>query len=154
AARPCAARRNASTASPDHGASISASFATHRAGPLHQHTKLRACYKRILPVQARMRQVLKLHPDTLSSAATQIEVEAARPRAGSLVLSYFVTGEIRELRMPPVTTSARTDGLWQHTCFEAFVGTSLDASYYEFNFAPSTQWAAYRFSSYRRRMRV
>ena len=101
-----------------------------------------------------MRQVLKLHPDTLSSAATQIEVEAARSRAGSLVLCYFVTGEIHGLRMPPVTASARADELWQHTCFEAFVGTSPDAGYYEFNFAPSTQWAAYRFSSYRRGMRA
>ena len=31
--------------------------------------------------------------------------------------------------------------------------TSPGAGYYEFNFAPSTQWAAYRFSSYRSEMR-
>jgi hypothetical protein len=45
--------------------------------------------------------------------------------------------------------ATRADELWRHTCFEAFVGTSSGATYYEFNFAPSTQWAAYRFSSYR-----
>jgi hypothetical protein len=28
------------------------------------------------------------------------------------------------------------------------------AAYYEFNFAPSTQWAPYRFSSYRSRIRA
>ena len=31
---------------------------------------------------------------------------------------------------------------------------SSGAEYYEFNFAPSTQWAAYRFSSYRSGMSV
>src|SRR5437867_1054544 len=101
-----------------------------------------------------MRQALKLHPDSLCSAATQVEVEVARPRASSLLLCYFVTGKISDLRMPPVTAAARADELWQHTCFEAFVRTSPDPGYYEFNFAPSTQWAAYRFSSYRSGMRV
>ena len=71
-----------------------------------------------------MRQALKLHPDSLCSAVTHIEVDVARPRAGSLVLSYFVTGKIGDLRMPPVVAAARTDELWQHTCFEAFVGSS------------------------------
>jgi hypothetical protein len=44
--------------------------------------------------------------------------------------------------------------LWRHTCFEAFVRTSPGEAYYEFNFAPSTQWAAYHFSGYRSGMRV
>lgn len=103
---------------------------------------------------AGMRLALRLHPDSLCFAATHIEVDVARPRASSLVLYYFVTGKISDLRIPPVMTAARTDELWQHTCFEAFVDTSPGAAYYEFNFAPSTQWAAYRFSSYRNGMRV
>ena len=101
-----------------------------------------------------MRQALRLHPDSLCFAATRIEVDVVRSHAGSLLLSYFVTGKIGDLRIPPVVTAARTDELWRHTCFEAFVGSSADAAYYEFNFAPSTQWAAYRFSSYRSGMRV
>jgi hypothetical protein len=101
-----------------------------------------------------MRQALKLHPDSPCGAATHIEVDVARPHAGSLVLSYFVTGKICDLRLPPVVTAARAEELWQHTCFEAFVGTSANAAYYEFNFAPSTQWAAYRFSGYRNGMCV
>jgi hypothetical protein len=103
---------------------------------------------------AGMRQALRLHPDSLCFAATRIEVDVVRSHAGSLLLSYFVTGKIGDLRIPPVVTAARTDELWRHTCFEAFVGSSADAAYYEFNFAPSTQWAAYRFSSYRNGMRV
>ena len=101
-----------------------------------------------------MRQALKLHPDSLCSAVTHIEVDVTRPQAGSLLLRYVVIGKLGDLRMPPVVTAARSDELWRHTCFEAFVGTSADAAYYEFNFAPSTEWAAYRFDSYRSGMRV
>ena len=101
-----------------------------------------------------MRQALRLHPDSLCSAVTRIEVDVARPRVGSLLLFYVVIGKIDDLRMPPEVTAARTDELWRHTCFEAFVGSSGDAAYYEFNCAPSTQWAAYRFDSYRSGMRV
>jgi hypothetical protein len=96
-----------------------------------------------------MRQALRLHPNSLCSAATQVEVGIACPRLGSLVLCYVVTGKIGELRLPPVTLAARADELWRHSCFEAFVRTSSGPAYYEFNFAPSTQWAAYRFDSYR-----
>jgi hypothetical protein len=101
-----------------------------------------------------MRHALRLHPDSLCLAATHIEVEVARPRASSLALSFVVTDTISDVRMPPVMASARSDELWRHTCFEAFVRASPGAAYYEFNFAPSTQWAGYRFSSYRSGMRV
>ena len=101
-----------------------------------------------------MRQALTLHPGSHCMAATRIEVEIVRPRPGNLVLHYLVTGTIGDLRMPPVTAPARAHELWQHTCFEAFVRASPGGAYYEFNFAPSTQWAAYRFGAYRREMSV
>ena len=101
-----------------------------------------------------MRQALRLHLDSRCTAAAQIEVEAARPRPGTLVLRYFVTGKMSDLRLPPVTAAARSEGLWRHTCFEAFLRAGPGAAYTEFNFAPSTQWAAYRFDDYRSGMRV
>jgi hypothetical protein len=101
-----------------------------------------------------MRQTLRLHADSSCFSVTHIEVEVARPRARNLVFAYAVTGRISHLAMPPPTVAARTDQLWRRTCFEAFVGSSADLAYYEFNFAPSTQWAAYRFDSYRTGMRV
>jgi|HubBroStandDraft_6_1064221.scaffolds.fasta_scaffold07281_4 hypothetical protein len=101
-----------------------------------------------------MRRALKLHPDSLCFAPTHIEVHVARPRAGSLVLYYFVTAKISDLRIPSVIPGGHADELWRHTCFEAFICGSRGDGYYEFNFAPSTQWAAYRFSSYRSGMRV
>jgi hypothetical protein len=101
-----------------------------------------------------MRQVLRRHPESLCVAAARIEVDVARPSAGSLVLTYVVHGNISALRLPPAAAPARTDELWQHTCFEAFVGTAADAAYYELNFAPSTRWAAYRFDGHRSGMRA
>jgi hypothetical protein len=99
-----------------------------------------------------MRQALRLHPDSRCLAATRIDVEVARPHPSNLLLHYFVTGKINDLRMPRRTASARTDELWQHTCFEAFVRAPPGTAYYEFNFAPSMQWAAYRFGAYRDKM--
>jgi hypothetical protein len=84
----------------------------------------------------------------------RIEAEVARPRPGMLAFSYFVSGTMSDLCMPPLAAAVRADELWRHTCFEAFVRPAPGAAYYEFNFAPSTQWAAYRFDSYRRGMRV
>lgn len=85
---------------------------------------------------------------------TRIEVDVAHPHAGRMLLSYVVTGKTSEICLSPVTAAARGDELWRHTCFEAFVRASSGAAYYEFNFAPSTQWAAYRFSGYRSGMCV
>lgn len=98
--------------------------------------------------------MLKLHTESRSFTVTQVEVDVARPRADRLLLSYILTGNVRDVRMPPVTAPMRSDELWRHTCFEAFVRASVGSVYYEFNFAPSMQWAAYRFSSYRREMSV
>jgi hypothetical protein len=100
-----------------------------------------------------MRLPLRLHPDSLSVAATHIDVDVARSHAGSLVLYYFVTGKIEGLRLPPLAPPVRAKELWQRTCFEAFVRCEASDIYYEFNFAPSTQWAAYQFDGYRRGMR-
>lgn len=100
------------------------------------------------------RHGLKLHPDSRCRAASHIDVLITRPRLGNLVLHYFVTGKTADLRLPPATAPTRGDGLWQHTCFEVFVRAWPSAAYYEFNFAPSLQWAAYRFSGYRSGMRV
>jgi hypothetical protein len=100
---------------------------------------------------AGMRQALKLHPDSRCDALTRIEVEIARLRSSNLQLRYFLFGKIGDLQVPPETQSARTDELWRHTCLEAFVRLK-GAAYCEFNFAPSTQWAAYRFSNYREEM--
>jgi len=95
------------------------------------------------------RRTLRVHPDTICAAVSQIEVDVARLRPGRLTFTYVITGKIDAIAIPPLADAARTDDLWQHTCFETFLRNAAGEGYYEFNFAPSTQWAAYRFSGYR-----
>jgi len=66
-----------------------------------------------------------------------------------LHLQYEVTGELSALNIPAMQTPCVVDGLWQQTCFEAFIAVNGEERYYEFNFSPSSAWAAYAFSSYR-----
>ena len=100
-----------------------------------------------------MQHILKIHPDARCDAVTHIEVNVVR-HAGNLALHYLVSGTINDLRLPAVTAPSRTDELWKHTCLEAFVRAVPGSSYFEFNFSPSTEWAAYRFSDYRTGMTV
>ncbi|MEX0644839.1 MAG: DOMON-like domain-containing protein [Parvularculaceae bacterium] len=96
-----------------------------------------------------MLKALAIHPDMHCDAATRIEVGALRAGPSALSLRYVVIGAIDDLILPEARRSARTDELWRRTCFEAFMRAAPDAAYAEFNFAPSTEWAAYRFSGYR-----
>jgi hypothetical protein len=90
------------------------------------------------------------HLDTSSSALSEILVEVARTELGDFALHYRAEGDINRLRIPaPVPYSSRQEMLWEKTCFEAFVRIEGRAGYAEFNFAPSTGWAAYEFSDYR-----
>jgi hypothetical protein len=45
------------------------------------------------------------------------------------------------------TTIARTDGLWNTTCFEAFWGEAGSEGYWELNLAVSGAWNLYRFDA-------
>jgi hypothetical protein len=99
-----------------------------------------------------MRLLLKLHPDYLCNAVTRIEVDASRPSPERLELRYRAIGDTSQVSLPSPAIPVRSDQLWEHTCFEAFVRAGPDAPYYEFNFAPSLEWAAYRFAGHRRGM--
>jgi hypothetical protein len=96
--------------------------------------------------------VLECHPQTPSQAVDSIEARVARTQANDLSVAYTLKGEITRLRLPPAGPSRQSDCLWQHTCFEAFISVRGNAAYYEFNFAPSREWAAYAFRQYRDRV--
>ena len=96
-----------------------------------------------------MRLPLKLHPQSRCEAVAAIEVEFARQEPRKLSLRYLAKGIIDDLLVPAPVAPGRADGLWQHTCFEAFLRRPSQAGYCEFNFAPSNLWAAYRFHGYR-----
>jgi hypothetical protein len=82
----------------------------------------------------------------------RIDVEIATTDDGALRLRYFVDADVRRIAVPPPAPSRRIDGLWRHTCFEAFIAGQASTAYCEFNFSPSTEWAVYGFTSYREGM--
>ena len=92
--------------------------------------------------------LLQAHPDS-ASPVTRIEVELTRI-GDRLNLSYSIFGNLDEVAIPPARTAARTDGLWKQTCLETFL--AAEPGYYEYNFSPSGQWAAYRFNKHREGM--
>lgn len=95
---------------------------------------------------------LQCHPATPCSVPLRLRVclTAAGSEDGpGLLLQYTLQGPLAGLRLPPPQASGPADGLWQHSCFEAFLGLAGEAAYREFNFSPSGQWAAYRFSGER-----
>ena len=91
------------------------------------------------------------HPDTPPGAIHTVDAELQRV-AGGAVARFRAIGDIGRLVIPPLAAPARTEGLWQSTCFELFVAGEGD-SYREFNFSPSGAWAAYAFDGHRRGMR-
>jgi len=96
-----------------------------------------------------MHHALILHPESRCDAVARIDVEVKRSGRMHVLLEYRVEGIIADLRLPVPSAPTRSDELWQHTCFEAFVRAGNGDPYFEFNFAPSMQWAAYRFDGYR-----
>ena len=91
--------------------------------------------------------LLLCHPAKPATAACTISASASFADDGSLILSYRLDG--RTILRPARQASAPADDLWQHTCCEAFLAAVDTAEYREFNFSPSSQWAAYRFTDYR-----
>lgn len=90
-----------------------------------------------------------LIPHPISRSETIARIEADPERTGTAIhLRYLAAGKIGDLLLPRAVSPARANELWRHTCFEAFVATGAGA-YYEFNFSPSTEWAAYRFTGHR-----
>ena len=93
--------------------------------------------------------VLTRHPGTSSQAVQGIEARVRWTEDGALALAYTLDGDSTRLQIPPPRPRRRADRLWQHTCFEAFIAVKGNSEYYEFNFAPSGEWAAYAFRRYR-----
>jgi hypothetical protein len=96
---------------------------------------------------------LTVHPQTRSTIVDRVEARVLPLTATNLLITYFVFGRVGSLRLPTPAPSERHDELWKHSCFEAFVGSAASDAYCELNFSPSSEWAAYAFSSYRAGMK-
>lgn len=91
--------------------------------------------------------------DIQAAPALRLEATARVIRSedapAQLQLTYRLSS-LAGLRLPPSGADPRRcDGLWQHTCLEAFVGVPGGEAYWEFNLAPSGDWNVYRLDRYR-----
>jgi hypothetical protein len=69
-----------------------------------------------------------------------------------LRLAWTLRGDLAAICLPGPAAPAQRDGLWRRTCFELFVADPVGEGYREFNFSPSSEWAAYTFTGYREGM--
>jgi hypothetical protein len=88
-------------------------------------------------------------PETSGEFVGGIEVRVSRREDALFTFAYALKGDLARIRLPSHALARRVDRLWEHTCFEAFVRAKGQAGYYEFNFSPSGEWAAYAFREYR-----
>lgn len=94
------------------------------------------------------------HASGTPQATLAVVACAELEQSGSTVrFSYRLTGDLSQLAIPHRWRSQRADRLFEHTCFEAFIAPCPGPRYFELNFSPSTQWAAYEFDDYRKGMR-
>ncbi len=89
------------------------------------------------------------HPDSRSRAVQSIDVRVSLLDGNALLLVFDLDGDLARVQVPPPVPPRRAEGLWRHTCFEAFVAAEGSAAYREFNFSLSGEWAVYAFRSYR-----
>jgi hypothetical protein len=94
---------------------------------------------------------LAAHPSTPGGAVRSVAVQVRMEVPGILVFRYALDADMSRIRAPRPGGGARADGLWKHTCFEAFVAAAAPG-YHELNFSPSLDWAIYRFTAYREGM--
>jgi hypothetical protein len=96
---------------------------------------------------------LLIHPSTPSTVMRSLDVQLSTSNPGLLTLRYNLRADVSRIRVGAEMVPGRADGLWKHTCFEAFIQPDESLGYYELNFSPTRQWAAYRFDGYRDGMR-
>ena len=96
----------------------------------------------------------RLKPHSSASGTLPVHVDVSVSRHGSILsLDFALRGDNRDVLLPESSESAFRDGLWQHTCFEAFIRPDGGESYVEVNLSLSNEWAAYAFDRYREGLR-
>jgi hypothetical protein len=93
-------------------------------------------------------------PDSLCPALQSLQITGIVERQQEqLTVQFELQGAIASILLADYSPSPqRRDHLWQHTCFEFFLGIPDSPRYWEVNLAPSGDWNIYRFSNYRHGM--
>lgn len=79
----------------------------------------------------------------------RVEHSAAFGAMATTNIWFGIGAPMERFVVPADDEPHRADELWRTTCFEAFLQAPDGETYREWNFAPSGNWAAYDFNSYR-----
>jgi hypothetical protein len=93
---------------------------------------------------------LVCHPATPTSYVGRVYafIGSSGSDPGERTIQFHVQS-VGPILLPPPGKCVRADDLWRATCFEMFLRPEGGEVYLEFNFSPSSDWAAYRFDGYR-----
>jgi hypothetical protein len=91
---------------------------------------------------------LQPHPAAPPGSVRRVMVSMGRD-GETLRVRFRIPDDPSQLDLPATKEPRRADGLWERTCFEVFIREEGAEHYYEYNLSPSTEWALYRFESYR-----
>ena len=70
-------------------------------------------------------------------------------RNNKLKIDYKLLGTSQTIIPTVANQPIRQFDLWEHTCFEFFLGIKNTKKYWEFNLSPAGHWNVFRFPKYR-----
>ena len=90
-------------------------------------------------------------PAVVSPVGMLLATMYSAPDGAAVFEFKLEDSRLGKLDIPVPVEAGPADALWQHTCFEVFMGVKGEPGYREFNFSPSGQWAIYDFLAWRER---
>src|SRR5690606_28739263 len=81
------------------------------------------------------------HPSTPAPRVRALRAEVAREADGALAIAFALDADLDALALGAPAAPRFVLGLWERTCFEAFVAIDGVAGYLEWNATPSREWA-------------
>ncbi|PSB55692.1 DOMON-like domain-containing protein [Chamaesiphon polymorphus] len=100
--------------------------------------------------------VFTLYPFPTDRSLLQVKIDGRVERSDDILsIEYHLQGDLDSIViLPPSDSPTRTFALWEHTCFEFFIGSPGEPNYWEFNLSPSGDWNVFRLDNYRQGLRV
>jgi hypothetical protein len=97
----------------------------------------------------------QLQPFPTTDSLPEIEIIGSLDRSNEILsIEYQLIGDLAAIEITNLsTTPTRKFALWEHTCFEFFLGVPGAREYWEFNLAPSGDWNVFHLDDYRQGLR-
>jgi hypothetical protein len=97
-------------------------------------------------------QKVVLKPFSAENVPDNFRINVFHVKGGTVLKIIFeLNAGLADLNIPifKPAIAQRKDNLWEHTCFEIFLGQHGMQDYREFNLSPAGDWNVYSFSGYR-----